>query len=94
MIRIDYKAKRLLVSTDKEIFIVDKDQIEKTIQPKFPKFGFIYPLHGVYFIASKDGNLYWSNQLTFENYQEMPIFINQTFTLLYRNGYMLASSSF
>lgn len=63
--RIDYATKKILVSTEKEIFVVDKDKIEKNFQPKFTKFGFIYPLHGVYFIASKDGNLYWSHQLSF-----------------------------
>jgi WD40 repeat protein len=94
MVRIDYTTKSLLVSTDKCIYVVDKDKVEKTIEPKVPKFNFIYPLHGYYFVASKDGNLYWSSSLSFDSFMEMPIFINQPFNLLYRNGYMLAYSSF
>ena len=94
MVRIDYTTKTLLVSSDKHIFVVEKDKIEKTISPKIPKFNFIYPLHGYYFIASKDGNMYWSTHLTFDTFMEMPIFVNQPFNLLYRNGYMLAYSSF
>lgn len=94
MVRIDYITKMLLVSSDKLIYVVDKDRIDRTIEPKVAKFNFIFPLHGIYFIASKDGNLYWSTQIAFDSYNEMPIFVNQAFNLLYRNGYMLAYSSF
>ncbi len=69
MMRLDYMSKRLLVSSDKEIFVVDHDKIEKTIHPKVSKFNFIFPLHGLYFVASKDGNLYRSHQMTFDSYQ-------------------------
>ena len=68
MVRIDYTTKSLLVSTDKCIYVVDKDKVEKTIEPKVPKFNFIYPLHGYYFVASKDGNLYWSSSLSFDSF--------------------------
>ncbi len=94
MVRIDYTTKKLLVSSDKHIYVVDHDKIDKTIEPKINKFNFVYPLHGYYFVATKDGNLYWSTQLTFQTFHEMPIFINQSFNILYRNGYMLAYSSF
>jgi hypothetical protein len=79
MVRLDYSTKNIIVSTDHEIHLIAGEIIQQTIKPSnnINKFNFIYPLHGVYFATGKDGTLYWSNNINFQNFIEIPVFMNQ-----------------
>lgn len=54
----------------------------------------MFPLYNYYFIAGKNGTLYWSQTLRFDHYSEKPLFTNRPFELVCRNCYLLAYSGF
>ena len=63
--RVDYKNTRLLVSTTKNIYVVEGGSIVEDIKPPVDDFKFIFPLYKMYLIVSSRGILYWCNNLKF-----------------------------
>ncbi len=74
--------------------MVDGGDIIDEIVPPMNHFHYIYPLYGIYFIATKTGTLYWSTSVRFETFSEYSLFSNKSFNLLCRNSYLVAYSSF
>lgn len=93
-VRIDYKVRKLLVSTENKITVVEGGDVIDEIVPPMDKFHYVYPLYGIYFIVSKTGTLYWSSSLRFETFSEYSLFSQKSFNLLCRNSYLVAYSSF
>ncbi len=92
-IRIDYKLRRVLVSSPDSITVVDAGKVVEVIQPPIANFDYVFPLYGVYLYASTRGVLHIGHSLH-EATEELPLFTNARFQLLCRNGYLLAFSSF
>lgn len=63
--RIDYRSKKLMVSTDRTIFMAQGGQIVEQLPVPIADFDFVFPLYGFYFIASRRGVLYWTNNIRF-----------------------------
>jgi hypothetical protein len=93
-VRLDYRVRKILVSTEDKISVLDGGDIIDEIVPPIKSFHYVFPLYGMYFIVSKIGTLYWSSSLRFENYGKLSLFNNQSFQLICRNGYLLAFTSY
>lgn len=63
--RIDYKMRKIMVSLDNKVAIVDNGDIVEVYSPPFSEFHYIFPLYETYFITTYGGMLYWSNSHKF-----------------------------
>lgn len=93
-VRIDYRVKKLLVSTENKITVIDGGDVIDQIVPSIENFHYAFPLYGIYFIATKTGVLYWSTSLRFETFGEYALFPQKTFQMICRNSYIVAYTSF
>lgn len=93
-VRIDYKMRRILVSTEKKVYVVSNGKIVDSFVPPFEDFHYIFPLYGIYMIATKKGMLHWSSSYKFEKYSSYALFTQKPFNMVCRNSYLLAFSSF
>jgi hypothetical protein len=82
------------VSGEKKIFIIDNGLVIDSIVPEVEDFHYIYPLYGIYFLATKTGKLLISQTYRFEQYTSFSLFTNSPFQMICRNGFILAYSSF
>ena len=64
-VRIDNRSKKLMVSTDKKIYLVDGGQIIGSMDPPVDDFKYVYPLYGGYFVVTSKGMLYYSSNVRF-----------------------------
>lgn len=92
--RLDYKTRRLVVSTDEKIHIIENGQIIETIPHPFSDFSYVFPLYGLYLIAGKSGILYVCQSLKLEVSHQIPLFSQKPFNLLCRSSFLVAFSSF
>lgn len=93
-VRIDYKTKKIMVSSQNKISILNNGVVEEQYAPPFENFHYIFPLYGIYFITTYSGVLYWSSSPKFQKYSSYPLFTQKPFQLVCRNSYLLAYSSF
>jgi hypothetical protein len=64
-VRIDYRLRKIMVSTENKISVIDNGTILEEITPPFEDFHYVYPLYGIYFLATKKGVLHWSHSYRF-----------------------------
>lgn len=93
-VRLDYRVSKILVSTENKICVLDGGDIIDEIVPSIKSFYYVFPLYGIYFIVGKNGVLYWSSSLRFENYGKFALFNQQPFHLICRNSFLVAYTSF
>jgi hypothetical protein len=93
-VRIDYKTKQIIASCQHQIFLIHEGAVVEQFSPPVDNFHYLFPLYGAYFAATRTGELLWSYSIKFEAYHELPLFSNQPFSLVCRNGYLLAYTSF
>ena len=63
--RIDYRSKRLVVATERSIFLVEEGKVVEKLPMPFPDCRYVFPLHGHYLAAGHTGTLYCNNNLKF-----------------------------
>jgi hypothetical protein len=54
-IRIDYKTKQIVASSQKQVFLIAEGQIVEQFSAPVPHFHYLFPLYGVYFAATTTG---------------------------------------
>lgn len=83
-----------MVSSESKLYLVENGAIVDTIIPPIEDFHYVYPLYGMYFLASKTGQLYLSQSYKFEQFSSFSLFTKSPFTMVCRNSYIIAYSSF
>jgi len=64
--RLDHRTRKLLVSTKKDIAVVEDGKVVDTMPHPLPDFDYIFPLYGGYFVTNTKGVLSWSASLRFD----------------------------
>lgn len=93
-VRIDYKLRKIMVSSENKISLIDNGTVVDSFVPSIEDFHYIFPLYGMYFLATKNGQLLLSPSYKFEQYSSFSLFTKSPFHMVCRNSYIIAYSSF